>query len=313
MPPSAPFLAKHAREVHPVTRAHHREGARPSPPPTPSPGSTAWKRCGAPPSRCGAASMRWPSPPRPRARRCARSRPIRSAPIPGSAPTPTSSTCSTWLPSPCPAHAQGRPSRRRHADRRRAGRTRRWRAWAACSMPRRRDDRRHRAPAAAAAASAPAAPAGTLELAVVGAHLSGMALNHELRSAGGLFLRAVDTEASYELYALPGGPPERPGLVRVAAGTGHAIATEVWALPARGLRRASSPASRRRSASARCCSPTAPAPKGFLCEARPSTPPSTSPPTAAGAATSRRRAKDGSSTDRAWRGLRCSAVRSQAA
>ena len=78
---------------------------------------------------------------------------------------------------------------------------------------------------------APAAPAGALELAVVGAHLSGMALNHELRSAGGAFLRAVDTEASYELYALPGGPPERPGLVRVASGTGHAIATEVWALP----------------------------------------------------------------------------------
>ena len=47
---------------------------------------------------------------------------------------------------------------------------------------------------------------------MVGAHLSGMALNHELRALGGLFLRAVDTEPSYELYALPGGPPERPGL-----------------------------------------------------------------------------------------------------
>jgi allophanate hydrolase len=84
---------------------------------------------------------------------------------------------------------------------------------------------------------APAAPAGTLELVVVGAHLSGMALNHELRSAGALFLRAVDTEATYELYALPGGPPERPGLVRVTAGTGHAIATEVWALPAEAFGR----------------------------------------------------------------------------
>jgi len=79
---------------------------------------------------------------------------------------------------------------------------------------------------------ATAAPAGMLELAVVGAHLSGMALNHELRSAGGVFLRAVDTEPCYRLYALPGGPPERPGLVRVAAGRGHAIASEVWALPA---------------------------------------------------------------------------------
>jgi allophanate hydrolase len=78
----------------------------------------------------------------------------------------------------------------------------------------------------------PAAPAGMLELAVVGAHLSGMALNHELRSSGALFLRAADTEPSYELFALPGGPPERPGLMRVASGSGHAIATEVWALAA---------------------------------------------------------------------------------
>jgi len=76
------------------------------------------------------------------------------------------------------------------------------------------------------------APAGMLELAVVGAHLSGMALNHELRAAGGLFLRAADAEPCYRLHALPGSPPERPGLVRVAPGRGRAIATEVWALPA---------------------------------------------------------------------------------
>ena len=99
------------------------------------------------------------------------------------------------------------------------------------------DDRRHRAAPAAARALPPTAPAGTLELVVVGAHLSGLALNHELRSLGGTFLRAVETEPSYRLYALPGGPPERPGLVRVAAGTGHAIAAEVWALPAEGFGR----------------------------------------------------------------------------
>ena len=105
-----------------------------------------------------------------------------------------------------------------------------------------------------------------------GAHLSGMALNHELRSAGALFLRAVDTEACLRLYALPGGPPERPGLVRVGGGHGHAIATEVWALPAEAFG-ASSPAFRRRSASARCCSPTAPAPRASCARARPSAPP----------------------------------------
>lgn len=81
------------------------------------------------------------------------------------------------------------------------------------------------------------APPGMIEIAVVGAHLSGMALNHEVQGLGGVFLRAVETEPHYELFALPGGPPKRPGLVRVAAGTGHAIKTEVWAMPADGFGR----------------------------------------------------------------------------
>ena len=81
------------------------------------------------------------------------------------------------------------------------------------------------------------APQGFIELAVVGAHLSGMALNHELRALGGLFLRATDTEPTYALYALPGGPPKRPGLVRVTAGQDARIAVEVWALPAEGFGR----------------------------------------------------------------------------
>ncbi|CAN5126717.1 allophanate hydrolase [soil metagenome] len=75
-----------------------------------------------------------------------------------------------------------------------------------------------------------AAPPGMIPIAVVGAHLSGMALNHELASRGGVFVRAVATAPQYRLHALPGGPPHRPGLVRVASG-GAAIAIEVWALP----------------------------------------------------------------------------------
>lgn len=35
----------------------------------------------------------------------------------------------------------------------------------------------------------------------------------------------------YRLYALPGGPPYRPGLVRTAEGDGDAIEVEVWDLP----------------------------------------------------------------------------------
>jgi allophanate hydrolase len=75
----------------------------------------------------------------------------------------------------------------------------------------------------------------TIELAVVGAHLSGMALNPELLAAGAVLRRAVATEPCYRLYALAGGPPKRPGLLRV--GDGAAIATEVWALPEAGFAR----------------------------------------------------------------------------
>ena len=72
-------------------------------------------------------------------------------------------------------------------------------------------------------------PAGTVGLAVVGAHLSGMALNHELTTRGASFVKAVRTAPAYRLYALPGDPPRRPGLLRVADGGGQ-IAVEVWAL-----------------------------------------------------------------------------------
>ncbi len=81
---------------------------------------------------------------------------------------------------------------------------------------------------------ATAAP-GEIELAVVGAHLSGMALNHELTSRDARFLRTATTTPDYKLYALAGGPPQRPGLLRVAAGSGFAIATEVWAISPEGL------------------------------------------------------------------------------
>ncbi len=75
-----------------------------------------------------------------------------------------------------------------------------------------------------------------IEIAVVGAHLSDLPLNHELTSRGGVLRRAVRTEPLYRFYALAGGPPRRPGLIRVGEG-GHAIAAEVWALPPEGFGR----------------------------------------------------------------------------
>lgn len=87
----------------------------------------------------------------------------------------------------------------------------------------------------AAALPAAAAAVGTVEIAVVGAHLSGMPLNGELTALGGCFLRATTTTADYRLFALPGGPPARPGLLRVRPGEGAAIALEVWSLPVGGF------------------------------------------------------------------------------
>ncbi len=76
----------------------------------------------------------------------------------------------------------------------------------------------------------------TIEIAVVGAHLSGLALNHELVSLGGVLSRAVRTRPLYRLHALAGGPPRRPGMLRIGEG-GGAVDAEVWALPDDGFGR----------------------------------------------------------------------------
>jgi len=80
-------------------------------------------------------------------------------------------------------------------------------------------------------ASLPATTEGELAIAVVGAHLSGMALNGELRTLGGRLLEAAVTVPDYKLYALPTTPP-KPGMLRVEPGKGAAIALEIWALSA---------------------------------------------------------------------------------
>jgi allophanate hydrolase len=68
-------------------------------------------------------------------------------------------------------------------------------------------------------------------VAVCGAHMTGLPLNHQLTSRGGRLLRRTQTNPVYALYALPGGPPHRPGMIRVAQG-GAAIEVEVWSVPA---------------------------------------------------------------------------------
>ncbi len=84
------------------------------------------------------------------------------------------------------------------------------------------------------ASIAPAARPGEIAIAVVGAHLSGMPLNAELRTFGARFLQATTTAPDYRLFALAARPP-KPGLLRVADGSGVAVEVELLALPADGF------------------------------------------------------------------------------
>jgi allophanate hydrolase len=71
---------------------------------------------------------------------------------------------------------------------------------------------------------------GYVKLAVCGAHMSGLPLNHQLTERGGRLLQTCRTAPHYRLFALSGFSPPRPGIVRAESG-GHAIEVEVWALP----------------------------------------------------------------------------------
>ena len=72
----------------------------------------------------------------------------------------------------------------------------------------------------------------SVRVAVVGAHLSGLPLNHQLTERGARLEKAARTSPNYRLYALPGTTPPKPGMVR-DPGRGSAIEVEVWRLPVR--------------------------------------------------------------------------------
>jgi len=80
-------------------------------------------------------------------------------------------------------------------------------------------------PAPAAAQQAP----GTVRVAVVGAHLSGMPLNFQLTTRNAVLVEQTLTASTYRLYALPGTVPPKPGLAR--ADGGRSIIVELWDMP----------------------------------------------------------------------------------
>ncbi|WP_339523175.1 allophanate hydrolase [Pseudomonas sp. EA_35y_Pfl2_R111] len=71
---------------------------------------------------------------------------------------------------------------------------------------------------------------GSVRVAVVGAHLTGMPLNFQLTSRDAVLVEQTSSAATYRLYALPGTVPPKPGLARVTE-DGAAIIVELWDIP----------------------------------------------------------------------------------
>ena len=72
---------------------------------------------------------------------------------------------------------------------------------------------------------------GCVDVAVVGAHLSGEPLNAQLTERDARLLKTCRTASDYRLYALSGTNPAKPGLVRDPKFHGPGIEVEVWAMP----------------------------------------------------------------------------------
>lgn len=73
------------------------------------------------------------------------------------------------------------------------------------------------------------APESHLPVVVCGAHLEGLALHWQLAERGAFKLASTTTSPHYRMYALAGGPPFRPGLMREHDGA--ALPVEIWAVP----------------------------------------------------------------------------------
>ena len=74
----------------------------------------------------------------------------------------------------------------------------------------------------------PQAP-GSVRVAVVGAHLTGMPLNFQLTTRDAVRVEQTTTAPHYRLYALPGTVPPKPGLARAEGGA--PIIVELWDVP----------------------------------------------------------------------------------
>jgi allophanate hydrolase len=69
---------------------------------------------------------------------------------------------------------------------------------------------------------------GLVTIMVVGAHLTGMPLNHELTGPGGKLVKTCRTAGDYRLFVLPNTIPPKPGLIREPGFAGKGLEVEVW-------------------------------------------------------------------------------------
>ena len=75
-------------------------------------------------------------------------------------------------------------------------------------------------------------PPNGIELAVLGAHLTGQPLNFQLTERNARLIRTVKTTSDYKLFALTNTKPQKPGLIRVPGFAGPGIEAEIWSLSA---------------------------------------------------------------------------------
>ncbi|MHC3994415.1 allophanate hydrolase-related protein [Thiomicrolovo sp. ZZH C-3] len=72
--------------------------------------------------------------------------------------------------------------------------------------------------------------AETIKIAVCGAHMRGLPLNHQLTELDATFESATSTAKGYRLYDVPEKVPPRPGMVR-DSDVQSRVTLEVWSMP----------------------------------------------------------------------------------
>jgi len=69
-----------------------------------------------------------------------------------------------------------------------------------------------------------------INLAVCGAHMSGLPLNHQLTQLGATLIKVTSTTKGYRLFDVPEKTPPRPGMLKDSKSE-SSIELEVWSMP----------------------------------------------------------------------------------